>query len=65
VQEFPPATLSFEAFARKPGIKGVIDVSNKFLMDYLKPHLSNLVRVGGRSVVHWIDFCSCLPAFLI
>lgn len=43
-QEFPPHTLSFEVFARKPGRKGVVDVSNKFLEDYLKPHHATLVR---------------------
>ncbi len=45
--EFPPATLSFEAFARKPGISGVYELNTKFVENFLKPYYRELVRVCG------------------
>lgn len=45
-QEFAPATLSFEAFARRPGKQGVVDLVNKFIADYLTPNLRKLVRLS-------------------
>ena len=43
-KDFLVATLSFEAFARRPGLNGVSDVVNKFLGAFLKPHVNTLVR---------------------
>ena len=45
-QEFAPATLSFEAFARRPGKQGVVDLASKFTADYLMPYLRRLVRAS-------------------
>lgn len=45
-QEFSPATLSFEAFARRPGKQGIVDLVNKFTAGYLMPYLNKLVRLS-------------------